>query len=61
MRKWIQQNREGSHRQNEIFKLFQNTLEQLLKHSPVIVLDQIPHEFLNHYLKKHLEKSLSAT
>lgn len=57
MRKWIQQNGEVSHRQNEIFKLFQNTLEQLLKHLAVIVLDRIPQEFLNHYPKKHLEKS----
>ena len=47
MRKWIQQNGEVSHRQNEIFKLSQNTLEQLLKHLPVIVLDRIPQEFLN--------------
>lgn len=61
MRKWIQQNGEASHRQNEIFKLFQNTLEQLLKHLAVIVLDRIPQEFFNHYPKKHLEKSESTT
>lgn len=48
--KWIQQKREVSHRQNEAVSLFQNILEQLLKHSAAIVLGQIPEDFQNNYL-----------
>lgn len=40
----------SAHCQNETVLLFQNILEQLLKHSAAIVLGQIPKDFQNNYL-----------